>query len=386
MSDRSKADSYKHEASLDGFRGLAILLVFARHYLISSHLKSTAATFVMGLGAGGWMGVDLFFVLSGFLITGILDASVSRPSYFRDFYIRRSLRILPLFYGVFCLLLVLTNPLRLQWRWGHLSYLVYLQNIAVNIDPSLNTIVPSVNLEHFWSLAVEEQFYIVWPLTIWLVRDRRTMMRLCLAGILAGILLRLTLVICFPGSVIDEWIYKELPTHMDGLLAGAYVALAIRETSILAVLRRTRAVYYSAIAVLIIVFVTGRTLDFHSVQMAIAGYTATALVFSGLLLRTLLLGTVPNRIFSGSFLRFCGRYSYGIYVYHVLFGPVLLTLMAWLQDRLESRIIGGFLFVVISFLLSVAAAVISYEFFEARFLKLKNRLAPPVRAAQGAAA
>jgi peptidoglycan/LPS O-acetylase OafA/YrhL len=120
--------------------------------------------------------------------------------------------------------------------------------------------------------------------------------------------------------------------------------------------------------------------------MAIAGYTATALVFSGLLLRTLLLGTVPNRIFSGSFLRFCGRYSYGIYVYHVLFGPVLLTLMAWLQDRLESRIIGGFLFVVISFLLSVAAAVISYEFFEARFLKLKNRLAPPVRAAQGAAA
>src|SRR6202795_1240617 len=172
------APKLAHYQALDGFRGLAILLVFAFHAFHSTHFSSLPARVLEWFGSGGWMGVDLFFVLSGFLITGILTKSVGLPRYFRNFYIRRSLRIFPLYYGVLLLLLALTPLLHLEWHRGHLTYLVYCQNIGGVLNPiEIEYLQPSVNLSHLWSLAVEEQYYLLWPVTIWLLRDERKIMR-----------------------------------------------------------------------------------------------------------------------------------------------------------------------------------------------------------------
>ena len=183
------------------------------------------------LAAGGWAGVDLFFVLSGFLITGILLDTRDSKFYFRNFYARRILRIFPLFYGVLLVLLLATPILHLLWRPGHILYFFYLGNIAGHIDPSLNFVLPAVNLTHTWSLAVEEQFYLVWPLVIWLVFDRRNLVRVCFGLIGFGFVLRAGLLLAVPGASI-EWCYGELPTHADGLLCGAILAVLIRSAAL----------------------------------------------------------------------------------------------------------------------------------------------------------
>ncbi|MEG9436768.1 acyltransferase [Edaphobacter sp. HDX4] len=368
---------HKHYTALDGLRGLAILLVFIRHSFLTTHLNSLPAQILAWLGSGGWLGVDLFFVLSGFLITGILIDSLNKPRYFKDFYIRRSLRIFPLFYGVLLLCWILTPVLHLQWQLGHLSYLFYCQNIAVDLNPSLSHVPPALNLEHFWSLAVEEQFYMLWPLTIFLLRDPRKIIRSSLSTIAVGLLARCILLLVFPSEKIMEWIYNGLPTHADGLLMGAVFAASIRIWSLDEILRRMRWPVYFCAAIAVAIVAISHRLDFHTYLMSSVGYTVSAILFGGLLLRCLAPGSSAQAFFSTKIMRFFGKYSYGIYVYHLLFTPVLSRLLYRLQALLHSRLLGAMAYLVLWFALSIAVAVVSYKFFESPFLRLKDRFAPP---------
>jgi peptidoglycan/LPS O-acetylase OafA/YrhL len=376
-------DSHRHIQSLDGFRGLAVLLVFIFHAANTTHLTSPIFATAGWLGRGGWMGVDLFFVLSGFLITGILADSIDKPRYFSNFYVRRTLRIFPLFYGVFLLLLLMTPILHLEWKLGHLSYLLYLQNITANVDPGLKDLPPAVTLAHFWSLAVEEQFYLAWPLTLWLIRDRRKLMRLCVVLAVASLFLRIALVSSgFIGRHDAwNWIYDSLPTHWDGLLMGAWLALAIRRWPVEEVIRRTRWPLVIALASFAVVVVESRDLMYLTPWMSTLGFSAVAITFAGLLLRCLVPGSIPGKFFESGALRFLGRYSYGIYVYHRLFSPLLGHLLYWLEARLHSRALGACVFLVVWFGGSVAVAWLSFHLFESRFLRLKDRFAPSQRRA-----
>src|SRR5271156_4679340 len=112
-----------------------------------------------------WSGVTLFFALSGFLITGILFDTLGSKRYFRTFFGRRVLRIFPLYYGVLLVLLLLTRPLHMDWHGQAYRLWTYTTNIPFTHDWEENP-SPYVNLIHFWSLAVEEQFYLIWPLVI----------------------------------------------------------------------------------------------------------------------------------------------------------------------------------------------------------------------------
>lgn len=368
---------HKHYTALDGLRGLAFLLVFARHSLLTTHIQSLPAQVIGWLGTGGWFGVDLFFVLSGFLISGILIDSLDSNRYFKSFYIRRSLRIFPLFYGVLLLCFVLTPVLHLKWHLGHLSFLFYCQNIAMNLDPSLKGVLPALNLEHFWSLAVEEQFYMVWPLIIFLLRDPKKIMRFSLSMIGAALVVRCVLLWVFPSQNTMEWIYYELPTHADGLFMGAFLASALRTQKIEFLLPRFRLpMFISAVSAVAVIAIT-RRLDFHSILMSSVGYTISAILFSVLLLNCLVPTSSAYRIFSSKTLRFFGKYSYGLYVYHLLFAPKLSVVLYWLQARTHSRPIGSLLYLVFWFGSSIVVAMLSYRYFESPFLKLKDRLAPP---------
>jgi peptidoglycan/LPS O-acetylase OafA/YrhL len=363
-----------HYQVLDGFRGLAILLVFIYHAFHTTHLTALPVRVLEWVGGGGWVGVDLFFVLSGFLITGILTTSLGAPQYFRNFYIRRSLRIFPLFYGVMLLLLALTPVLRLEWHRGHLSYLVYCQNIGVAMDPvGIGYVQPSVNLSHLWSLAVEEQYYLLWPLTIWLIQDERKIMRLCLYLVGVSLVLRLALLVTLPSEVAWEWAYNMLPTHWDGLLLGSWLAMARRQWSVEELLRRTRWPVVVSLAIIVVVVASTRSLDYHKDPMVAIGYPAIAVTFAGLLLRCLAAGSWQYRFFSLGFLRFMGRYSYGFYVYHRLFSPMTIPGLYWLEAKLHSRFAGAVLYLLLWFAGSIMIAVLSYKYFESPFLNLKDR-------------
>jgi len=367
-----------HYRALDGVRGVAVLLVFIYHISgTADHFRMSRVGRVAVLGAScGWMGVDLFFVLSGFLITGILIDTVNYPRYFRNFYIRRILRIFPLFYGVFLLLAALTPFLQLQWQRGHLAYLFYCQNIALAFNHKLVDVTPAAYIGPFWSLAVEEQYYLLWPLLVWLIRDRRKIMRLCLALITFSILLRVILTRFLPNQIALYLIYWELPTHWDGLLLGSWLTLAMSRWPVKELWRKMRWLAVLAVAVLVGVGVYARTFDFRIPSMETVGFAAIPIVFSSLILRCFVPGSLECRIFSGRFLRFMGRYSYGIYVYQVLFWPLMILGLHWLGDHLHSRLAGDFVYLALWFSGTVAIAVLSYKILESPFLRMKERLAP----------
>jgi peptidoglycan/LPS O-acetylase OafA/YrhL len=368
-----------HYQALDGLRGLAILLVFICHVYTATHyFRTSSLGRVLDLGVGGWVGVDLFFVLSGFLITGILIKTVDGPKYFKNFYIRRALRILPLSYGVFLLLVLLTPILHLEWNPWHIAYLFYFQNIVQTFVPGLIWVPPAIQLAHFWSLAVEEQYYMIWPLAIWVLRDERKIMRLCLMLIACCILLRIALIALLPIHMAIDLVYRELPSHGDGLLLGSWLALAMRRWPVELLRRHAQWPAWLAAAAFVSVAIYAHSLNFDSAPMEIVGLTALPIVFANLLLKCFIPGSWEVRFFSLPFMRFLGRYSYGIYVYHLLFMPVMIQGLRWLQAHLHSRVIAGLVFLLLWILGTIAVAVLSYKYFESPFLRLKERFAPMI--------
>jgi peptidoglycan/LPS O-acetylase OafA/YrhL len=364
--------SSRHITGLDGLRGIAFLMVFFRHYAITAHAKQTwvmVATYICG---GGWMGVDLFFVLSGFLITGILLDTKEQPRYFTNFYARRALRIFPLYYTMLAVLLLLTPWLHLQWHLGHLAYLFYAGNIAYNLNSDLATVRPAVSFLHLWSLAVEEQFYLIWPLVVLLVASRRRLAWVCGGLSVVGLMLRVGLVLWLPHDAAYEWSYGQLPTHMDGLLYGALAAIWVRAQPVDVALRGARKILPWAFAVMVVVIGLNGP-DFHSTAMILIGFPALAATFACVVLFALKQGSVVNRIGNVRSLRFVGRYSYGMYVYHILFWPGLAWMQHWLQLRLHSVALGGVCFTLLMLGGTMVMAVASYELYEKQWLRLKSR-------------
>ena len=185
-----------HVPALDGIRGLAVLLVMMEHLFWSNSTTGNRIFDAMSaVRASAWVGVDLFFVLSGFLITGILFDSLNSDGYFKNFYSRRVLRIFPLYYGFMLLLICLTHPLHLEWQGTQYILLTYTQNLGL-FTKNWTGFRPAsfVNLNHFWSLAVEEQFYFAWPLIVFFVRDVRKLIFTALTLSVAALILRVVLV------------------------------------------------------------------------------------------------------------------------------------------------------------------------------------------------
>jgi peptidoglycan/LPS O-acetylase OafA/YrhL len=368
----SARPSSHHINSLDGLRGCAFLLVFLFHYGMSAHAEARWVPYATLVTTGLWIGVDLFFVLSGFLITGILLDTREDPNYFRNFYARRALRIFPLFYGVLFLLLGLTPFLHLRWRPGHMAQFFYMGNVASHVDPSLNDLPPAVNLVHLWSLAVEEQFYLIWPLVVLQVGRRISLIRVCLGMICFSFLLRCLLLWQVPNHA-QEWSYGELPTHCDGLLCGAIAAILIRSTDLPTLVRKSRVLFFLSFLGISVLAVYHGGFGYHNAGMTAFVYPLLAIFFTCILLRTIHAGTVFSLLGRTRILRFFGKYSYGMYIYHVLFFPVVCNLLPPMQRLLHSRAWGGVAYVLVILGLTCIVSVLSYQLYERHWLRLKSR-------------
>jgi peptidoglycan/LPS O-acetylase OafA/YrhL len=367
---------FKHRfPALDGIRAVAVTLVFMEHFGGGAH-GGRVLNLINQVRIRGWVGVDLFFVLLGFLITGILFDTRKDSHYFKRFFARRSLRIFPVFYLVVAVLLALTPILHYQWRAGHLLFLIYMGNFFGNHDFSLYEVLSAnhpafkASIGHFWSLCVEEQFYLLWPAVVWMVRDRIKLLWTAAGISVLALVLRYVMVVMAGPVLAETWIIRTLPFRMDTLLIGGMLALLLRGPNADRWQRLCRPLFLICTALAVGIFLFSPAYD--SAWLLTIGLTITALASAGLIGSTLRAGSPAYRLFYRKPLRTLGKYSYGFYIFHYIFVWAWIQLLVLFTNHFHSKAIAGVLALGINFAVTFLVSKLSYDHFEVKFLRWKR--------------
>ncbi|HET7501858.1 MAG TPA: acyltransferase [Kofleriaceae bacterium] len=359
--------------ALDGVRGLAILLVLA-HNLSPfeggerwiDHWAGLASTF-------GWVGVQLFFVLSGYLISGILLDTRGAPGYYRGFFGRRVLRIFPLYYGflVVCLIVLPALGLAPDRLLEDRDHRIWLWTYLINWAEPLGAGVAA--FPHFWSLAVEEQFYLVWPFVVRRTTPRRLLVVAVVVAVIAfGSRLGLRL-----AGASSQGPYMFTICRMDALGLGGAVAAVMRIPAYRAAAARWRgAITAGAGALFVAGLLATRGYPRTGFRDQTFGYTILAVSCAVLVLLAVLdhergHGWVGG-VCKNAVLRSFGKYSYAIYLLHQPLNQMVG--MPWLV-ALHPRGIGlkaGSAYMIGVTAVSYAIAFVSYHGYEKHFLALKR--------------
>lgn len=385
---RRRESSCERIPVLDGIRGIAILLVMAFHFWIVAIAGGTLPwERLYGDVAGmGWIGVDLFFVLSGFLITGILYDSREGPHYFRVFYGRRTVRIFPLYYAALTFFFVL-GPLVLPHI--HERTLAGMQSAAAAKLFSWTYLLNWYEgikgwdaiphpLQHFWSLAVEEQFYLVWPFLV-LKLARRRLMGVCAGLMVFALAMRAVMYSLHLPFAAYLWTF----CRVDSLAVGAIVALASRDAddsfTLLKWARRLAGPLFCAIILARILNpkCTVGPGDTPTWFMNIFGFTLTGVFFAACIAIAVASRqeSFGHRVLASPVLRFFGKYSYCLYVCHL---PIIVTFAKFglnchdLAGRLHSELLSVIVVDAVALGVSIAIAYASWHLYEKHWLKLKK--------------
>lgn len=357
---------------LDGLRGVASLMVMTYHFGPHIAPEGTPFSFLHRVPPLFFQGVDLFFVLSGFLIGGILLDVRASPRFFGTFYARRAFRIFPLYYLTLALYFVglaLAGAHATSWRlfenpipqW---AFWFYFQNFTMT---AFNTFGP-VWLAGTWSLAIEEQFYLVLPSVVRLVSPQ-TLWKGSWLAFVAALLLRAAIAKFRLTSPMGG--YVLLPARMDSLAAGVIVAYALRHHG--DVIRR-RLVWWPGLA-------AGLGLAWmiypyfphaYSIRLAIIDHTANAIVFA-LVLLALVIHPMSriSRFLSLRWMREIGNLAYSTYLFHPILLGLAFRLWKGRDPLLESGADVGVLAVAAAATLTLALC--SWHLFEKPLLKLGHR-------------
>ncbi|MBS0187761.1 MAG: acyltransferase, partial [Planctomycetes bacterium] len=394
---------------LDGIRGTAILLVMIFHmtYGIGGWKQPEpvhfADRFAQSLFSAGWCGVDLFFVLSGFLITGILYDTKSQSAYFKTFYARRALRIFPLYYAVVFVSLILLPAIATHLsasaqaklaRFGTIEgdqwmYWTYLSNFAIAQAGKFRHGILDIS----WSLAIEEQFYLVWPAIVYFC-SRRTLMRVCVGAIVFAVAFRCVLLAMGANAIA---LHVLTPSRVDGLAIGAFIALCVRSEDGLAKLAAAARIALPFLLALVIGdwafrFLTrsGREgeeglFSANLPEVQTVGLTVIGLLFGAILVRAVhasqrelarpeVTRSALVRMFESRLLRLFGKYSYAMYLFHLpiravprdlLFGKALPS-VGGLQLPAQLTFAAGCIAA------TFVAAWLSWNLYEKHWLALKR--------------
>jgi peptidoglycan/LPS O-acetylase OafA/YrhL len=368
MSKSLSLDHRHHLQSLDGVRGLAILMVFFFHYY-PRNMHNPVALF-SGLG---WLGVDLFFNLSGFLITGILFDTVKQAHFFKNFYMRRALRLLPVYFVMVAVVLCISWFYGERATWWAVPYFLYGSNIVDNLHASTG-IGYHIDVGHLWSLALEEQFYFLWPPIVFLLRSRRKVFGACVTGSVFAILLRVALAAPVAARDFPIIPYYQLPTRLDSLLLGGLLAMMVRGGKGVNIVRPVylRLGIAAGLIGIALCVMEARTSYWNSQPMVLFGYLAADMIFFCVIALSLLRGTWTHRIGSYAPLRSLGRYSYSLYLWHQLPEKSFNWFTAKCAAMIPVPFVGGTLGFLLLFAISTAFAVLSYHVIELPCLRLKR--------------
>ena len=339
-----------------------------------SLLQNNVYTFVQN----GWIGVDLFFVLSGFLITGILLETKNSSHYFRNFYARRVLRIFPLYWGfLFVYFVVLPHAVALDpaspyvvtpatkiWFWAYASNLI-------SIFPAV--IPPGVN--HFWSLAVEEQFYLIWPAVV-MILSAKSLEKTCVGLVVFAFAFRLFL---FTTDYHHTGGYVLLPARIDSLAIGAWLAVVSKDSVRKASLE-TKAGWAFIIALVALLLINLPTLRMfgYGGSTQTVGFPLLAVMAASLIA----IGTGQNpkndrirKLFSSRPLTVAGKYSYAMYVFHpglVIALDALGLHMRTFSGGTPPGILAALAYSIVLAIATFLVAFASWHLYEKHFLKLKR--------------
>ena len=386
--------------TLDGMRGIAVVAVLMFHFAwtfpgddpTAAHgLVEKLAVHLHAFMWTGWTGVDLFFVLSGYLITRGLVTDSDKPlgTRMKSFWMRRVLRIFPLYYAVLIVGTAVTLALGARWIPG-IPYWIYMQNYTLAFDREVMRWTA-----HFWSLAIEEQFYFVWPIVA-LTVSRKKLIPLTLGLVVLTVGLRGFLT--FKGANIglfQDWygdepgglehgiakfVYRATFTRADGLLLGAFVAVTQREVMhpVSQVWRRLRKPILIGTALALLgLYVLATGLNDYDRRVIGVGYVTLALFFASAVsfCGDQLVGPRIQAFLNWRPLVSCGMVSYGMYIFHwplVVVGvPVLERMQAGKDVVTQMAMTGAFVVGGIASMWVLAS--VSFRFFETPFLKLKGK-------------
>lgn len=351
---------------IDGLRAISIIAVLFFHcnlFYIDNHYSVFDKIFqTLDIG------VDIFFVISGFLITGILLRTVNGKNYYRNFMFRRILRIFPVYYLLlffsFVILPQFDHPKIEEWSsvtaW---PYWLYLSNFAIAAQGRFLHGIVDIS----WSLAIEEQFYLIWPWVILWFKPK-ILVKICIGGTLASFLLRF---ICYGLGFTLHDIHLFTFTHLDGLLFGSLISLSLAGHCELTSFKKKA----YPISIISFVSILILTLIPHNSIVYLFAFCRPLIVALGA-------GAVIYLITQGRFtflnhkvLVNIGKYSYGIYLFH---NPIQAALQkVFIKDFFNSQGALGSAFVQFGFvgivlIISYMAAYVSFHLFEKHFLKLKR--------------
>ena len=351
-------------------------MVLAHDYNLLEEPASKLGRFVGLMLNAGWFGVQLFFVLSGFLITGILLDTRTAPNYWRSFLGRRAVRIFPLYYAVLLAAFVIaplvheapSGSQHQVWFWTYLANWAEPFGRSVSIFP------------HFWSLSIEEQFYLFWPLFVRRLRPR-SLVALCGGLVVAAIVSR----VVFRASIGPDAAYMFTVCRADALALGAIGAVAVRTPRLYEFLaaQGTRLRWYGIALIFAVLAMKGAPRT--GVLTQSFGYTILAIAFALLVVHAAI-ASAENasslRLESAAPLRAIGRYSYAMYVFHTPLHILLgLPLVAWITG-VDAHSPHGILFALAYFVGAVGvtfvAGFVSYHLLEKHFLVLKRTMAARV--------
>jgi len=375
-----------YSRALDGLRGVAILMVILFHY-----------NFILGIG---WAGVQLFFVLSGYLITTILVKEKDNPLgfYLKRFYWRRTLRIFPLYYAY--LIFIGLVFLVLHIPEDYLSTLPFLATYTFNFYPLVKMYsYEDIFFTHFWSLSVEEQFYLVWPLVVFIF-IRKQLQIILIAIIVLSPLVRLSLAELMsintnlPNYYVGQTVYRFTLGQWDGFAFGALIPVFNLSIKKIASGRLLLAAFILVVCAGLVngysLSQAGLQVPFSSMGYPIAetanyqhvwSYTLLNLVFVLVIIHITNTTSTTHKsiriLLENNFMVYIGRISYGLYVYHWL---VWMAFGKYLQGVFPSDWIG----LPVYFGVCIAIASVSYYVLEKPILSFKDQyfksLSPSSRA------
>jgi len=355
---------------LDGVRGLAILMVLLWHYVQNQlivEVGSPLAYVKQALGFA-WSGVDLFFVLSGFLITGILLDNQNKSNYFRVFYTRRICRIFPLYYLVLFIYFILTRlefgeipPLHHMLQQNDVplwAYATYTQNIIMGLR---NTAGPGF-LAITWSLAIEEQFYLLLPFIVWIIPQRRLPV-----VFVWFLLMALYLRFVMPGLSA----FINTPWRADSLMVGALLAYYIRIAGFTDYIGRHRAWLLLMLALVLFGIVTA-----NQYGRLVLGGTLThfslAVLFGMLILYVVTFRDgVIGQIMRNRILVWLGSISYGVYLVHTGISGLMHGLIR--HSRPYMAVWHDVAVTLLALVITLLLAHFSYILFEKRMISYGHK-------------